>query len=103
MLSAPSCTKPQIHSVSCAFKLGLAGKGCAKRQHHSILKSVEVRLAHVVVLVGSSGLRIIKGGGVELIITKTLLIKNLSFLGFYYNVKKVNNRNENLTKSKSNN
>jgi len=52
--------------------------------------------------VGSSGLRIIKRG-VELIINEPLLIKNLPFLGFYYNVKKVNNININLTKSKTDN
>ena len=35
-----------------------------------------------------------KEGGVELIITRPILIKNLLFLIFYYDVKKINNRKE---------
>ena len=51
--------------------------------------------AYDLVSVGSSGLRIIrKGRGVQLIITRPLLIKNLPFLGFYYVVKKIKNRKE---------
>ena len=57
-------------------------------------------MKRVGLIVRSSGLGIIKKG-VELIINEPLLIKNLSFLGFYYNVKKENNRNGNLTKSKT--
>ena len=44
--------------------------------------------------VGPSGLRIIKKGGVELIIPKTLPIKNYSFKAFTYVVKRIWSRRE---------
>ncbi|KAH1188097.1 hypothetical protein GmHk_U060056 [Glycine max] len=47
-LSTHRCAKPNIFTMS--YQAGFSGKGCAKRQHHSILKSLEVRLAHVVAL-----------------------------------------------------
>jgi len=46
------------------------------------------------IVVGSSGLRIIKKGGVELIIPKPLLIKNYSSKDFTYFVKRIWSRRE---------